>query len=97
MNKTENYEILRSWGEALRRRRTKLGFTTVWLSTITSIPASSLTQYEREAHAMSVIRALKICQALDWTIQEWEESAMEIYRDGTWLRRRWVGEFHDRS
>lgn len=87
----DNYETWRSWGEALRIRRTVRGMSQTKLSELTGIGYTSISQYECNGRAMTVLRAYTIAEALKWTLEEWKQLADEVEREGTWKRqnRKW--------
>lgn len=88
MDYEDSYEAWRSWGEALRRRRTTLRLSQTRLSELTGIGYSSISQYECTGRSMTVFRAYELAKALRWTLEDWKKMSDEIERDGSWKRQK---------
>lgn len=81
-----NYEEKRSWGEALRRRRLQKHMSQAALATAVGLAPNSISQYEINGMGVSLLIALNIVDALDWSIDEWEIDAIAIYDNESWRR-----------
>lgn len=93
MNLKKDYAMARSWGEALRRRRLKKRMTQEVLHLKSGVCCHSISGYERGGILPYVSTAYKLLQALDWTLEEWAESAKRIEEDGSWYNERYDFEY----
>lgn len=93
MSIKKNYEESRAWGEALRRRRITKNYTQEVVAIKSGISGRALCSYERRLSLPDVITALKILNALDWTLEDWAKSAEEIEMDGSWYSERFDWRF----
>ena len=82
-----SYEMWRSWGEAMRRRRHSKGMTQKQLSEKTGIPIQTIGLHEYKHYALNILFCYAVAEALDWTIDDWRKEALKIMKDGTWDRK----------
>lgn len=81
-----DYEERRSFGEALRRKRSSMRLSQSILGWEVGVAHNSISQYESTGRGISLLTALNIAACLDWSIEEWEADARKIYQDNSWRR-----------
>lgn len=81
-----SYEERRSWGEALRRRRTKMRMSQTALASEVGLAPNTISSYECVGNGVSLLVALNIADALDWDVYQWGVDADEILADNSWRR-----------
>lgn len=81
-----NYEELRSWGEALRRKRLSKHLSQKALGQKVGIAPNTISQYEVNGTNIALLTALNLIDALDWSLDQWREEADMIYSDNSWRR-----------
>ena len=80
------YEERRSWGEALRRKRLSKHLSQAAIGEEVGIAPNTISQYEVNGMSITLLVALNIVDALEWSIEEWEDEANRIYADNSWRR-----------
>lgn len=88
MPSNAEYATRRSWGEALKRRRERQGYSQIMLSYKADLSSNAVTQYEKKGVIPSITVAYKLIKALDWDLESWASDAEKIYQDGSWFKER---------
>ena len=78
------YEEKRAWGEALRRKRLAVRISQANLAEEAGISATAIGQYECYGMGIPVMVALNIVDALDWTMEEWQDDAHQMLIHDAW-------------
>ena len=81
-----DYAELRSFGEALRRKRLSKHLSQKALGQKVGIAPNTISQYEVNGTNIALLTALNLIDALDWSLGEWQEEADTIYADNSWRR-----------
>ena len=81
-----NYEELRSFGEALRRKRLSKHLSQAALGKKVRIAPNTISQYEVNGTNIALLTALNLIDALDWSLDEWKAEADRICADNSWRR-----------
>ena len=64
-----------------------MGISQRQLAKMTDIPVATISSKECKGMSLNVIMVLSVCKALNWTVDEWEQSAERIYQTGKWNRK----------
>ena len=81
-----SYEELRSWGEALRRKRLSKHLSQATLGQKVGIAPNTISQYEVNGTNIALLTAMNLIDALNWSLDEWKEDADTICADNSWRR-----------
>lgn len=81
-----SYEELRSWGEALRRKRLSKHLSQAALGQKVGIAPNTISQYEVNGTNIALLTAMNLIDALNWSLDEWKEDADTICADNSWRR-----------
>lgn len=81
-----SYEELRSWGEALRRKRLSKHLSQAALGQKVGIAPNTISQYEVNGTSIALLTAMNLIDALGWSLDEWKEDADVIFADNSWRR-----------
>lgn len=81
-----DYAERRAWGEALRRKRLSRHLSQAAMGNEVGIAPNTISQYEINGVSITLLVALNIVDALEWSIEEWEDEANTIYADNSWRR-----------
>ena len=69
-----------AYGIALDHRCAEKRIKKQKIADIVGINRTLMSMYTKEFRLPNVIIGYKICKALDWTVEEWHEAAMQIMR-----------------
>lgn len=81
-----SFEERRSWGEALRRKRSSMRISQQKLASKVGVTHNTICSYECGGNGISLLIAMNIAEALNWDIYDWGSDADEILVDNSWRR-----------